>query len=59
MSLAGDAANSLGPGNRRKQQITRNRWSTAAIIFLAVIVGVGCNCWRGFGFRAVDPRCLG
>jgi SAM-dependent methyltransferase len=56
MSLAADAASSLGPSDRRKQQMTRNRWSTAAIIFLAVILGVGCNGWRGFGFRAGGPE---
>lgn len=34
----------------------RNRGSTAAIIFLAVVLGVGCNSWRGFGFRASGPE---
>src|ERR671918_2275940 len=34
----------------------RNRGSTAAIIFLAVVLGVGCNSWRGFGFRAGGPE---
>jgi SAM-dependent methyltransferase len=30
----------------------RTRGSTAAIILLAVVLGAGCNSWRGFGFRA-------
>lgn len=34
----------------------RNRCSTAAIIVLAVILGFGCNGWRGFGFRASGPE---
>jgi protein-L-isoaspartate O-methyltransferase len=34
----------------------RNRRSTAAIIALAVILGAGCNGWRGFGFRATGPE---
>jgi SAM-dependent methyltransferase len=34
----------------------RNRASTAAIIVLAVILGVGCTGWRGFGFRATGPE---
>jgi SAM-dependent methyltransferase len=34
----------------------RNRRRTAAIIFLAVVLGVGCNSWRGFGFRASGPE---
>jgi SAM-dependent methyltransferase len=53
---AADAARSLSPSDRRKQQMTRNRWSTAAIVLLAVILGVGCNGWRGFGFRATGPE---
>src|SRR5215475_8834107 len=36
--------------------MTSNRWRTAAIICLAVILGVGCNGWRGFGFRATGPE---
>src|SRR5262245_66403888 len=56
MSLAADAANSPGPSDRRKQQMTRNTWSTAAIVFLAVILGVGCDGWRGFAFRATGPE---
>ena len=32
------------------------RVSTAVIIFLAVVLGVGCNSWRGFGFRASGPE---
>src|SRR5262245_24577234 len=36
--------------------MTRNRWSTAATIFLAVILGVGCYGWRDFGFRASGPE---
>ena len=36
--------------------MTRKRWSTAAIVFVAVILGVGCNGWRGFGFRATGPE---
>jgi SAM-dependent methyltransferase len=34
----------------------RNRASTAAIIVLAVVLGAGCNGWRGFGFRATGPE---
>ena len=34
----------------------RNRGSTAAIILLAVVLGAGCNSWRGFGFRARGPE---
>ena len=30
----------------------KNRGSTAAIIFLAVVLGAGCSNWRGSGFRA-------
>jgi SAM-dependent methyltransferase len=56
MSLAADAASCLGRSDRRKQQMTRNRWSTAAIIFSALILGVGCSGWRGFGFRAGGPE---
>src|SRR5215470_19278735 len=34
----------------------RNRGSTAAIIVLAVVLGTGCNGWRGFGFHATGPE---
>jgi SAM-dependent methyltransferase len=34
----------------------RNRLSTAAIIVLTVVLGAGCNGWRGFGFRATGPE---
>jgi SAM-dependent methyltransferase len=34
----------------------RNRRSTAAIVLLAVVLGVGCNGWRGSGFRATGPE---
>jgi SAM-dependent methyltransferase len=34
----------------------RNRGSTAAVIVLAVVLGAGCNGWRGFGFRATGPE---
>ena len=34
----------------------RNRGSTAAIIFLAVVLGAGCDSWRGLGFRASGPE---
>ena len=34
----------------------KDRTSTAAIIALAVVLGVGCNSWRGFGFRASGPE---
>jgi SAM-dependent methyltransferase len=34
----------------------RNRRSTAAIILLVVVLGVGCSSWRGFGFRASGPE---
>ena len=34
----------------------RNRGSTAAIILLAVVLGAGCNGWRGFGFRATGSE---
>lgn len=30
----------------------RSRGSAAAIIVLALVLGAGCNGWRGFGFRA-------
>jgi len=36
--------------------VMKNRTSTATIIVLAVVVGVGCNSWRGFGFRASGPE---
>lgn len=57
MTLAADAARSPRPrATEGKQQMMRNRGSTAAIIFLAVVLGVGCNSWRGFGFRASGPE---
>jgi SAM-dependent methyltransferase len=34
----------------------RSRGSTAAIIVLALVLGAGCNGWRGFGFRAAGPE---
>ena len=34
----------------------KDRASTAAIIALAVVLGIGCNSWRGFGFRASRPE---
>ncbi len=34
----------------------RNRRSTAAIIFLAVVLGAGCGNWRGPGFQASGPE---
>jgi SAM-dependent methyltransferase len=34
----------------------RNRGRTAVIIVLAVVLGAGCNGWRGFGFRASGPE---
>ena len=34
----------------------RTRGSTAAIILLAVVLGAGCNGWRGVGFRASGPE---
>jgi len=34
----------------------KNRASTAAIIFLAVVLGAGCGNWRGAGFRASGPE---
>jgi SAM-dependent methyltransferase len=36
--------------------VMKNRASTAAIIVLAVVLSVGCNSWRGFGFRASGPE---
>jgi len=39
-----------------KQQMTRNRRTAAAIIVLTVILGAGCNGWRGFGFHATGPE---
>lgn len=39
-----------------KQQMRRNRAKTAVIIVLTVVLGVGCNGWRGFGFRAGGPE---
>jgi SAM-dependent methyltransferase len=36
--------------------VMRNRRSTLAIVVLAVVLGVGCNGWRGFGFRATGPE---
>jgi SAM-dependent methyltransferase len=38
--------------NERKQQMMRTRGSTAVIILVAVVLGAGCEGWRGFGFRA-------
>lgn len=29
-----------------------NRGKTAAVILLALVLGAGCDSWRGFGFRA-------
>jgi SAM-dependent methyltransferase len=34
----------------------RNRATTAAIIVLALVLGAGCNGWRGFGFRSTGPE---
>src|SRR5262249_15070613 len=34
----------------------KNRGSTAAIIFLAAVLGAGCSNWRGSGFRASGPE---
>ena len=34
----------------------RDRARTAAIIFLAVVLGAGCGNWRGPGFRANGPE---
>src|SRR4030095_14524993 len=34
----------------------KDRARAVAIIFLAVVLGVGCNSWRGFGFRASGPE---
>jgi SAM-dependent methyltransferase len=34
----------------------RSTASTAAIIALAMVLGAGCNGWRGFGFRATGPE---
>src|SRR4030095_3650659 len=34
----------------------KDRARTVAIIFLAAVLGVGCNSWRGFGFRASGPE---
>jgi SAM-dependent methyltransferase len=34
----------------------RNRGNATAIIFLAVVLGAGCDSWRGLGFRASGPE---
>ena len=34
----------------------RNRRGATAIILLVVLLGAGCNNWRGFGFRASGPE---
>jgi SAM-dependent methyltransferase len=40
-----------------RQQMLKNRGSAAAaIILLAVVLGAGCDSWRGFGFRASGPE---
>jgi SAM-dependent methyltransferase len=36
----------------------KNRGTTAAIIVLAVVLGAGCDSWRGLGFRASGPEML-
>jgi SAM-dependent methyltransferase len=57
MILAADATRSLRPrATEGKQQVARNRGNTAAIILLTVVLGAGCNGWRGFGFRATGPE---
>lgn len=57
MTFAADAARLPRPrATEGKQQMMRNRGSTAALIVLAVVLGSGCNGWRGFGFRATRPE---
>lgn len=58
MTFAADAARLPRPrATEGKQQMMRNRGSTAAtIVVLTVILGAGCNGWRGFGFRATGPE---
>ena len=57
MTFAADAGGLPRPrATEGKQQMMRNRGSTAAIIVLAVVLGAGCNGWRGFGFRASGPE---
>jgi SAM-dependent methyltransferase len=57
MTFAADAARlASAPSDRREPAEMRNRRSTAAIIVLAVVLGAGCNGWRGFGFRATGPE---
>jgi SAM-dependent methyltransferase len=34
----------------------KNRGGTAAIIFLAVVLGASCSTWRGSGFRPSGPE---
>jgi SAM-dependent methyltransferase len=36
----------------------KNRGKSAAIILLAVVLGAGCDSWRGLGFRASGPEML-
>ena len=55
MTFAVDAARLPRP-IEGKHQMMRNRASAAAIIVLAVVLGAGCNGWRGLGFRATGPE---
>jgi hypothetical protein len=41
---------------KEREQMMKNRVFTAAIIFLAVVLGAGCGTWRGPGFRASGPE---
>src|SRR5262249_29274828 len=57
MTLAAKPARSLGPERQKEpQQRMVNRGTTTAIVFLAVVLGVGCGDWRGPGFRARGPE---
>src|SRR5262245_3430111 len=57
MTFAPNPARSLGPERQKgPQQRMVNRGTTAAIVFLAAVLGVGCGDWRGPGFRARGPE---
>src|SRR5262245_27073958 len=57
MTFAPNPARSLGPERQKgPQQRMVHRGTTAAIVFLAVVLGVGCGDWRGPGFRAKGPE---
>jgi SAM-dependent methyltransferase len=48
-----------GPSRRRSLEARlrlRNSRSAAAIVLLTLLLGAGCNSWRGPGFRASGPE---